>query len=55
MNVDGTQLEYVAVKKYQVFTVLPGIPSFSYYEDQSTLYRIPTTAPITTIEEISIN
>ena len=55
MNVDGTQLEYVAVGEISGIHCTSRYTFFSYYEDQSTLYRIPTTAPITTIEEISIN
>ena len=55
MNVDGTQLEYVAVGEISGIHCTSKYTFFSYYEDQSTLYRIPTTAPITTIEEISIN
>ena len=54
MNVDGTQLEYVAVGEISGIHCTSRYTFFSYYEDQSTLYRIPTTAPITTIEEISI-
>ena len=55
LNVDGTQLEYVAVGEISGIHCTSRYTFFSYYEDQSTLYRIPTTAPITTIEEISIN
>jgi hypothetical protein len=46
MNVDGTQLEYVAVGEISGIHCTSRYTFFSYYEDQSTLYRIPTTALI---------
>lgn len=54
MNTDGTQLEYVAVGEISGIHCTARYTYFSYYVDQTTLYRVPTMSSITSIEEVSI-
>ena len=54
MNIDGTQVEYVAVGEISGIHCTEHYTFFSYYTDQSSLYRVPTMGSITTIEEVTI-
>ena len=54
MNIDGTQVEYVAVGEISGIHCTQRYTFFSYYTDQTSLYRVPTTGSITSIEEVTI-
>lgn len=54
MNTDGTQVEYVAVGEISGIHCTERYTFFSYYTDQTSLYRVPTVSPITSVEEVTI-
>lgn len=54
MNADGTQIEYIAAGNISTINCTSQYTFFQYYEDNETLYRIPTVNPITKVEEITI-
>lgn len=54
MNADGTQVEYIASGNVSSIHCTSQYTFFQYYEDSTTLYRIPTTGAITKVEEITI-
>ena len=54
MNADGTQIEYIAAGNVSTINCTSQYTFFQYYEDNETLYRIPTVNPITKVEEITI-
>lgn len=54
MNIDGTQLEYIASGNLTNIHCTSQYTFFQYYENQGILYRVPTTGPITKVEEITI-
>lgn len=54
MNIDGTQIESIAAGNISTVHCTSQYSFFQYYEDEVTLYRLPTTGVITKIEEITI-
>lgn len=54
MNTDGTQVEFVASGNLNNLQCTSNYTFFQYFENDKVLYRIPTTGPITKVEEISI-
>ncbi len=54
MNIDGTQIEYIAKGNLTNIHCTSQYTFFQYFENQGVLYRVPTSAPITKVEEISI-
>ncbi|MDO5403802.1 MAG: DUF5050 domain-containing protein, partial [Eubacteriales bacterium] len=54
MNADGTQLEYLAAGNLTNINCTSQYTFFQYYENQGTLYRVPTIGAITKVEEITI-
>ncbi len=54
MNADGTQVEYIAYGNISHIHCTSQYTFFQYYEDDVTLYRIPTTGAISKVEEITI-
>lgn len=54
MNIDGTHVEYVAIGEISGIHCTARYTFFSYYNNQTTLYRVPTMGSITSIEEITI-
>ncbi len=54
MNTDGTQVEFIASGDLTKVSCTSKYTFFRYYEEPETLYRVPTTSPITKVEEIVI-
>lgn len=54
INADGTQVEFIAPGNVNHINCTSQYTFFQYYEDSKTLYRIPTSGPITKVEEITI-
>ena len=54
MNVDGSQKELIATGDFNNISCTSQYTFFQYFNDDVTLYRVPTTGPITTIEQILI-
>lgn len=54
MNIDGTQVEYVAIGEISGIHCTERYTFFSYYADQTRLYRVPTMGVITSVEEVTI-
>lgn len=54
MNIDGTQLEYIASGNLTNIHCTSQYTFFQYYENQGILYRVPTSGVITKVEEITI-
>ena len=54
MNADGSHKELIASGNFTNIHCTSSYTFFQYYEDQGTLYRVPTTGTITNIEEITI-
>lgn len=54
MNADGTQIEYLASGNLAHIHCTSQYTFFQYFEDDVTLYRVPTTGAISKIEEITI-
>lgn len=54
MNADGTQIEYISEGSVSSVHCTSQYTFFQYYEDSETLYRIPTTGPVTKVDEITI-
>jgi len=54
INTDGTQLEFIASGNISGIHCTSQYTFFQYYEDKVSLYRVPTTGVITTVDEIKI-
>lgn len=54
MNTNGTQIESIAAGDISSVNCTSQYTFFQYYNDETALYRIPTTGVITKIEEITI-
>ncbi|MDO5381955.1 MAG: DUF5050 domain-containing protein [Eubacteriales bacterium] len=54
MNIDGTQVEYIAAGNITSIHCTSQYTFFTYFDDQTTLYRVPTSSPITQVEEIVV-
>lgn len=54
INIDGTQPEYIAAGNLTNINCTSKYTFFQYFENQGTLYRVPTTGVITKVEEITI-
>ena len=54
MNVDGSQKELIATGDFNNISCTSQYTFFQYFNDDVTLYRVPTTGPINTIEQILI-
>ena len=54
INTDGTQLEFIAAGNIASIHCTSQYTFFQYYEDKISLYRVPTTGVITTVDEIQI-
>ena len=54
VNTDGTQLEFIAAGNISHIHCTSQYTFFQYYEDNISLYRVPTTGIITTVDEIQI-
>lgn len=54
MNVDGSQKELIATGDFNNISCTSQYTFFQYFNDDVTLYRVPTTGKITTIEQIMI-
>lgn len=54
MNADGTQIEYIAAGNVSTINCTSQYTFFQYYEDNETLYRIPTVNPITKVERLQL-
>jgi predicted thioredoxin/glutaredoxin len=54
MNIDGTQVEYIATGNLTNIHCTSQYTFFQYYENQGVLYRVPTSGAVTFPEEIII-
>lgn len=54
MNIDGTQVEYIATGDLTNLSCTSQYTFFQYFNDPGTLYRVPTSGPITNVEQITI-
>lgn len=54
MNADGSQKELIAQGDFNNISCTSQYTFFQYFGDNTTLYRVPTTGNITTIEQINI-
>lgn len=54
MNVDGSQKELIAQGDFNNISCTSQYTFFQYFNDNVTLYRVPTTGKITTIEQIYV-
>lgn len=54
MNADGTQLEFLASGNLTNVHCTSQYTFFQYFENQGVLYRVPTSGPVTKVEEITI-
>lgn len=54
MNIDGTQIESIAMGNITNIHCTSRYTFFQYYENQGILYRVNTSAPDTTVEQITV-
>lgn len=54
MNVDGSQKELIAQGDFNNISCTSQYTFFQYFNDNVTLYRVPTIGKITTIEQINV-
>lgn len=54
MNIDGTQTEAIAAGNITNIHCTSKYTFFQYYENQGVLYRVSTSAPDTSVEQITI-
>ena len=54
INTDGSRLEYIAAGEILSVNCTSLYTFFQYYTDEYTLYRVPTSGNIVSIEEITI-
>lgn len=54
LNVDGTQIEYIAQGNITNVHCTSKYTFFMYYADQQTLYRVPTTTTFSKVEIITV-
>ncbi len=54
MNINGTQIESIAAGNISSVSCTSQYTFFQYYNNETSLYRIPTNGVITKIEEITI-
>lgn len=54
MNVDGTQHELVASGNFTNIHCTSQYTFFQYFDNQGVLYRVPTSGPLSNVEEITI-
>lgn len=54
MNINGTQIEKIASGNLRHVHCTSQYTFFQYYEDNQTLYRVPTTGTFVKVEEITI-
>ena len=54
MNIDGTQIETIAIGNITNIHCTSKYTFFQYYEDQGVLYRVSTSGADTSVEQITI-
>ena len=54
LNIDGTQIEYIAQGNITNVHCTSKYTFFMYYADQQTLYRVPTTTTFSKVEIITV-
>lgn len=54
MNIDGTQIETIAIGNITNIHCTSKYTFFQYYEDQGILYRVSTSGADTSVEQITI-